>query len=186
MTLASPLILFHGGNYNNNSPGTFRYTSYFYCMWSFLFRTAHRYLHYLSIFCVLSLILIKDKPQYETSYVKITFQCIVLVEIFYELEFSYSGWLSAWTQWFSCCFINMFWYCEAAFFGWWIVLIWSSKYEMLASWFRGLLLFIFNNDHIPIQWCCESKKCYYGVVPFEILYDSIVVEQKKTLMMQHY
>jgi hypothetical protein len=27
MTLASPLILFHRGSYNNNSPGTFRYTS---------------------------------------------------------------------------------------------------------------------------------------------------------------
>jgi hypothetical protein len=28
MTLASPLILFHQGSYNNNSPGTFRYSSY--------------------------------------------------------------------------------------------------------------------------------------------------------------
>jgi hypothetical protein len=25
VTLASPLIFFHGGTYNNNSPGTFRY-----------------------------------------------------------------------------------------------------------------------------------------------------------------
>jgi hypothetical protein len=24
VTLASPLIFFHGGNYNNNSPGTFQ------------------------------------------------------------------------------------------------------------------------------------------------------------------
>jgi hypothetical protein len=27
VTLASPLILFHWGSYNSNSPGTFRYTS---------------------------------------------------------------------------------------------------------------------------------------------------------------